>query len=175
MNKETDALYLKAGLEELESYLLSREVYWPLGRSSLPQLTLGNLLLTRLRLKARGLLSTAEEARLEEQRYRWRVAWEKKARQEFRSRFRLWKNYLEDYSETPSAFAPDYPQEVRHRAILELLQAEMTTPLPETLQLEQLDEHLRAVFIPGPFIWEADLQPAFPKETWWYLYGRLRG
>jgi hypothetical protein len=175
MNKETDALYLKAGLEELESYLLSREVYWPLGSSSLPQLTLGNLLLSRLRLKVRGLLSTAEEARLEEQHHRWRAAWEKKAQQEFRSRLRLWQNYLEDYSETPSAFASDYPQEVRHRAILELLQAEMAAPLPQAALLQQLDDHLRAVFIPGPFLWEADLQPAFPQETWWYLYGRLKG
>ncbi len=175
MDKETDALYLKAGLEELESYLLSGEVYWPLGRSSLPRLTLGNLLLSRLRLKARGLLSAAEEARLEEQRFRWRIAWEKKVQREFRSRLRLWKNYLEDYSETPSAFASDYPQEVRQRAILELLQAELATPLPETLLLGQLDDHLRTVFIPGPFLWEADLQPAFPKETWWYLYGRLKG
>ncbi len=175
MNKETDVLYLKAALEELEPYLLSTELYWPLGHPSLPRLTLGNLLLTRLRLKARGLLSTAAEAQLEEQRYRWRVAWEKKARQEFRSRLRLWQNYLEDYSETPCAWASNYPQEVRHRAILELLQADMATPLPETLLLKQLDDRLHAVFIPGPFLWEADLQAVFPKETWWYLYGKLKG
>ncbi len=115
-----------------------------------------------------------DEMRLEDQRHRWRAAWEKKAQREFRSRLNLWRNYLEDYFEAPSAHAPDYPYEVRHRVLLELLRHEIAAPLPESQELEQMDDRLRAVFVPGPFLWEADLQHAFPQETWWYLYGKLK-
>ncbi len=176
MNPETDLLYFKTGLDELEPYLLSDELYWVISAPhiSLPRLTLGNLLLTRLRLQARNALPPAEDARLEQLRQRWRSAWEKKAQREFRSRLSLWRNYLEDYFEAPSAYAADYSHEARSRVLMELLRSEMTAPLPEEELLRALDARLRTAFISGPFIWEAEIQAVFPAETWWYLYGRLK-
>lgn len=171
-----DRTYFQAALDELETYLLSNELYWQLSVPgvSLSRLTLGNLLLTRLRIQARGFLLPEQESRLEQIRWRWQTAWEKKARHEFNSRLNLWKNYLEDYFESPSNYAADYPQEVRLRVILALLHQEISFPLPEEEALARLDARLRAAFIPGPFVWEADLSIAFPQQTWWYLYGRLK-
>lgn len=176
MSTETDLLYFRTALDELEPYLLSNELYWVLGvpHISLPRLTLGNLLLTRLRLQARHALPPDEEMRLDHLRQRWRAAWEKKARREFNSRLNLWRNYLEDYFESPANYAADYPQEVRSRVLMELLRPEIAAPLPEEELLHALDARLRTAFIPGPFIWEAEMSAVFPAETWWYLYGRLK-
>nr|BAL56945.1 hypothetical protein HGMM_F45G04C18 [uncultured Chloroflexota bacterium] len=176
MSAEIDRAYLQVALDELETYLLSNELYWQLStrNNALPRLTIGQLLLTRLRLSARGLLSPADESRWTSVRQRWRAAWEKKASHEFNSRLNLWKNYLEDYFESPSNYAADYPGEVRQRVILELLTQEISAPLPQAAMLTVLDERLRTVLIPGPFVWEEELGAVFPKETWWYLYGRLK-
>ncbi|MFO3796334.1 MAG: hypothetical protein ACK8QZ_03505 [Anaerolineales bacterium] len=176
MSLEIDRTYFQAALDELETYLLSNQLYWPLSVPgvSLPRLTLGQLLLTRLRIQARGLLLPEQGNRLEQVRRRWQAAWEKKARHEFNARLNLWKNYLEDYFESPSNYAVDYPQEVRLRVILALLHQEISSPLPEEEALAALDARLRTAFIPGPFVWEADLSTAFPPQTWWYLYGKLK-
>ncbi|MFN3741115.1 MAG: hypothetical protein ACK4VW_00400 [Anaerolineales bacterium] len=176
MSIEIDRTYFQAALDELETYLLSSELYWPLNMPgvSLSRLTLGQLLLTRLRLQARGYLLPEQENRLGQVCRRWQAAWERKARHEFHSRLNLWKNYLEDYFESPSNYAADYPQEVRLRVILALLSQEISSPLPEEEALAALDARLRTAFLPGPFVWEADLSPLFPHQTWWYLYGKLK-
>jgi hypothetical protein len=36
-----------------------------------------------------------------------------------------------------------------------------------------MDRYLAAVLLPGAFIWDAALQPGFPREDFWYLYGAL--
>lgn len=171
-----DRAFFEAALDDLEAYLLSDELYWPLSMRgiSLPRLTLGGLLLTWRRLQAYGESRPDDEQRLSYWRERWRAAWEKKARREFASRFNLWRNYLEDYFDAPSRYAPDYPQEVRQRVLLELLRSEIPEPRPEDEMLSGLDARLRTAFLPGNFLWEAPLQPFFPPERWWYLYGRLK-
>lgn len=58
---EYDLGYLKAGISALENYLLSNDLYWPVGASSpsgepaYPRLTLGGLLLAQKRAHARNL------------------------------------------------------------------------------------------------------------------------
>jgi len=172
--------FLQAALPELKTYLLSDELFWPLGGRNRLRLTPGNLLLARQRLAARAL-SPVDEARLikwdqefETLLVKWPVAWEKKVAHEFASRLRQWRNYLEDYRRAPDACAADYPYEVRLRVILELLGEETDLDATDRGLLAGLDTQLRADFLPGDFLWEADLQPAFPRETYWYLYGRLR-
>jgi hypothetical protein len=51
-----DRAYLEAGIPELEDYLLSDELYWPISARghNLPRLTIGGLLLANDRLEARG-------------------------------------------------------------------------------------------------------------------------
>ena len=173
---EKDKSYLEASISELETYLLSQELYWPISARGfdLPRLTIGGILLTQARLEACGERIEALVARFDGIRSKWRVAWETKAGREVGARMRLWSNYLTDYRQNPEGQADLYPHEVRYRVMLHLLLAELPAPAPEQVALPQLDSLLRANLTAGDFIWESDLQVGFPREVYWFLYGRLR-
>jgi len=215
---EYDLRYLKAGVEELEQYLLSSQLYWPVhvvtptGETPYPRLTPGELLLAREKLRARSLdflssdfLSSdfllsdfllsdflspspgynnevtspvqAKIDRLEGDfnviRSKWRGNWGKKAAQDFSSRLALWRNFLGDYRKVPDDQAPFYAYEVRTRVILQLLEPEAVgIPAAELDMRTGLDTLLRAILVPGEFIWEAALESGFPKADYWYLYAQ---
>jgi hypothetical protein len=181
---EYDLKYMQAGLVDLEGYLLSNELYWPVGAAApagethYPRLTLGNLLLARARLSGRRL-SSGERAdfddlkkRLDTIRQEWQVAWGQKTAREFGARLRLWRDFLDEYRKQPKANLDRYAYEVNRRVTLHLLSSETgEVPDEEKELLSGLDELLRAVFQPGPFVWDADLESSFPEKTYWYLYG----
>jgi hypothetical protein len=184
---EYDLRYLQAGLDQLEAYLLASELYWPVGvnppkgQPPYPQLTPGGLLLARqrLRLTAWPPAQQAEFARLEQRLdtllAKWRTAWGSKARQDFHARLKLWRNFIEEYREKPSAHYDRYAYEVTRRVQLHLLVPEAIDLPPAEMQtLEGLDKLLRAVFRPGSFVWEERLTDSFPPPIFWYLYGGLR-
>jgi uncharacterized protein YukE len=172
---EKDRAYLEAGIPELKSYLLSDELYWPIATRGhdLPRLTIGSLLLAKVRLEARGERIEALMAQLDAVRSKWQVAWETKAGREFKSRFGLWNNYLKDYRQNAERHADAYPHEARNRAMLQLLLPEMPEALPEREALVSSDSVLRTSLSPGDFIWEPDLQSGFPRGAYWFLYGKL--
>lgn len=180
-----DLRYVQACLEEMEHYLLSDEIFWPLnarpqkGEPEFPQLTLGTLLLAKHRLEAYSV-SPHEEVdgwkalnELERLSTKWRVAWEKKAGHGFSMRLRMWSDFIHDYQTSPQENADRYHYEVRLRAMLGLLLPEGKKPQAEVDLLWTMDNYLRAVLVPGDFIWEVELQNGFPRETYWYLYGSL--
>jgi hypothetical protein len=173
---ENDRAYFEAGIPELGDYLLSRELYWPISARgyNLPRLTIGGLLLAQTCLEAHGERIEQLTTQLDALRSKWRTAWETKAGREFQSRFGLWSNYLADYRHNPEGHADTYPREVRYRVMLQLLLGELSAPPPERDGLFQLDGVLHASFSPSDFIWEADLQPGFPREVYWFLYGKLK-
>jgi hypothetical protein len=185
---EYDLGYLRAAISALENYLLSNDLYWPIGASSpggepaFPRLTLGGMLLAQMRAHARGLTPEQHDelARLDEQmddvRDRWQVAWERKAGRSFQARLRLWNNFLEDYRESPSANADRYRYEVERRVMLHLLADEAGEVREADMELlEVLDKVVRSALVPGDFIWDAELENGFPREPYWYLYGQLKG
>jgi len=175
--------YLRAGLAQIEGYLLSDELFWPLNISastelSYPSLTLGGLLLHQK--FARSLAQTAPqfvslqklESQLEALRLQWRVAWERKATREFRARLRQWENVLREIRSDPAEHTAYYRYEVRWRVILELLRGETRAiDLADLENLRGLDLLLRVLSAPGDFIWEPELAPAFPEGDYWYLWG----
>lgn len=173
---EKDRAYLEAGIPELEDYLLSDELFWPITARGfdLPRLTIGGVLLAMTRLQARGAGIESLVAQLDAVRSKWRVAWETKAGRGVQTRMRLWGNYLADYRQNPEGQADVYPHEVRYRVMLHLLLAELPASPSEQKELTQLDSLLRVNLVSGDFIWEAELQPGFPREVYWYLYGKLR-
>ena len=175
-SQEKDRSYLEAGVPELGEYLLSNELYWPVSARGydLPRMTIGSLLLAKTRLETLGVRIEALVAKLDAVRSKWQVAWETKAGREFRSRFGLWSNYLADYRHNPENNVDAYPHEVRYRVMLQLLLDELTAPPPENEGLIQLDSVLRTSLSPGEFIWDVDLQSGFPREVYWYLYGKLK-
>ena len=183
-----DFQYLKSGLEVLERYLLSDEVYWrvdvstPAGNPPYPQLTLGWILLYRCRMEDGYDMDTNQRMQLESAvrqldslREEWRSAWAQKAAREFESRLTLWKNFLEDYRDEKSEHANRYPYEVNRRVMLDLLRRETDDIDEAHLELlTALDGLLKGNWVPGDFVWDSKLASAFPKITFWYLYGHLK-
>lgn len=183
---EYDLRYVQAGLEVLEDYLLSDEVFWPLsvnppaGGPDYPRLTLGGLLLSRARLTAYPKSPPQKEqvdqliSKLELIRSKWRVAWEKKATHSFNVRLRMWRDFIEEFQNSPQENADRYLYEVRLRTMLKLLKTEGGgQQQPEVDLLSGLDGYLKSVLVTGAFIWEPELQTEFPANEYWYLYGYL--
>jgi len=179
--------YLKACIEILDAYLLSNELYWtmgaspPAGEPAFRQLTLGGLLLNEKRLQARRLLPAQEMERqecvtgLQHAIAQHRVAWERKASREYQARLKLWANFLNEYRDDPENHVDRYAYEVERRVMLQLLDPfARDVHRAEQELLGSLDRLLSAVFIPGTFIWEADVTEAFEPGAYWYLYGGLR-
>jgi hypothetical protein len=179
--------YLQAGLKEVERYLLSDQLFWPLiissdsGEPSYPNLTLGGL---RLYQKyARPLAQTISqktvlqqiETEIEVTQTHWRVAWERKASWEFESRLRQWGNFIKEMRVDPEDHLGYYRYEVRFRVILDLLMSDLNDVDPAQIEhLEGLDTLLRALFSLGDFIWEPELAAEFPEDRFWYLWGVLK-
>ena len=168
-----DISYFRAGLESLERYLLSDELFWSLD-GDLPKLTIGGMLLDGKRL---SVVSNQHEwtilsDRLDFLRSKWRSAWERKAGHEIHARLNLWKNYLQELREK---FDPDnYSQQVQWRVMLQLLGCESPALAEELKTLPVLDSILKSHWLPGGFIWDVKLSIAFPEGQYWYLYGSLK-
>lgn len=184
---EYDLIFLDAGIDQLEYYLLSDDIYQilpiraPGGHSPYPQLTLGWLLLFLLRSKIRAETDTQRSAiqriarEIDLTKTKWRAAWGRKARAEFSARLDLWRAFLTDYRKNPESNIDRYEYEVNRRVLIELLQPEADTiPSAELDALRGLDLLLKAVLEEDEFIWDDDLRSSFPKSEYWFLYGRLK-
>lgn len=172
-----DLEYFSEGVNDLEEYLLSKEIYWNL--PGMPRLTVGNLLLTRIRLLNK--LSDLEDleklrqlySKLEDIKTKWKAAWEFKIKAEIGSRITLWSNYLADYQSDPEEYSRAFSEEVRWRVIIQLLSNEVSGNFKENSLLKSLDGKLKSILIPGPFIWSTLSLKDFPSDEFWFLYGRL--
>ncbi len=175
--------FLEAAAGDLETYLLSSILYYPLGGArksdstqELLQLTLGNVLLTITRLQAVDL--TEEEAgnlkalveRVEQVHQRWKSNWLVKAQQEIPARLTLWQNSLDEWAEKKDRHLAGYRHQVRWRVILHLLLKESGVQFVEDELLAGLDTRLKYISTPGVFIWEQEIQSGFPQTEYWYLY-----
>ena len=169
---DPDLRFLNEALPQLQDYLLSGELYWPLS-GSLPRLTPGALLLvlTRIRVTQPGMAPKLQQ-QFEVTRTKWHTAWEKKVAREISNRLRLWSNFLADFANSQEQTADSYPAEVRGRAILQLLLPELPDSSLATALVE-LDMALEAQLHPSEFLWDARLQVVFPKDDFWFLYGKF--
>jgi hypothetical protein len=171
---EKDIAYFQEGMESLEAYLLSDELFWPL-QASQPRLTVGGMLLASQRLRVRLSFGDwgSRVAQLDRVRLKWRSAWERKAAREVHARLNLWQNFLDDIRRSESD-AGMYSQQVECRVMLQLLRDELTVPVPDLEAVDALDRLFRTMWLPGVFVWDADLTGVFPEPAFWFLYGRLK-
>lgn len=184
---ENEIQYLNHALDELESYLLSEELFWPVTGSDASgnaflKLTIGNLLLSLKKLETLadgGYLTSGQQGELdrieqevEATRHKWQVAWEQKADREFKFRFRQWGDLLQDIRRDFGNQSAYYRHEVRVRVLLSLL-SEFTADI-EGSDLDKLDVPLQKVLKHGDFIWEDELAAGFPEDEFWFLRGELR-
>lgn len=167
-----DKAFFEEGIQELETYILSKELYWPISvhTTDFSQMSLGAMLLVRERLRGWKSTGIQELARsMETVHGKWRAAWEAKAAHEIRARIDLWKNYLDEAGKAPAEFHRRYPYQVRLRTIIELLLAEVHQSAPGSLTV--LDAALHRQWESGAFVWDPNLASVFSKRTFWFLYG----
>ena len=180
---DSDWELLKAGVDELETYILSPVLYWPISNrkpdlmGETTRLTIGNLLLSLKRIKSTDLEEPCKadvekmEGDVKRIREKWRSNWSNKAELEIRSRLELWTRFVGNLAAEPHEYWKSYPYHVRQRVILELLSAETLAPssLYEST-VAGLDTRLRAISVNGQFVWDAALINGFSEDTFWYLY-----
>jgi hypothetical protein len=183
---EYDLRYLKAALVDLEGYLLSKEIYWPIGirppqsDPPYPRLTLGGILISRQSLKGRSMDADQKKeygnltGRIDETRTHWRSAWGTKAAREYSSRLVQWNNFIDDYRKQPENNTDRYAYEARGRVMLQLMEPESDEIRPAELEMVRgLDRILQAHLLDGGFVWDTQLSSSFPRSQFWYLYGSL--
>jgi hypothetical protein len=174
-------------LEDVEEYLLSNELFWPLDPSALrdfpapPRLTPGTFVLTLDELKVQSEeMNAKQQAEFQKMKFqmqrilqKWPEAIGRKAAREMQSRLNLWKAYVNDLLEKTDR--PDnYAYEVRHRVIFER-NRQLADRQPETHEIVEairsIDAALQSIFTQHEFIWDTRLCAAYPQESYWFLYG----
>jgi hypothetical protein len=164
--------FLRESIPQFEPYLLSEELFWPMG-SSLPRLTPGAFLIDMKRV---AYFMPAEAKLFDEQfnivKSKWHSAWNRKISRERKNRLRLWSGFLSDSQNSSEKSFGNYSNEVRGRVILEILLEEIGE-FPEQSVLDDLDKVVKSNLKPGGFLWDADEQSVFPMEPFWYLYGKI--
>jgi hypothetical protein len=176
--------------EKMDAYLGSDSLFWNMG-PGVPALTLGGFLMRQYRLDALAdTLPAAEQERflaaaqqvngLLAERV---VAFEQKAHQEIDSRLRQWQEYLrdrdwEDGRHQLKAHQQRYATAVEARTMLAALTETLQTA-PYKLddqvprRIEALDKRQRGQWEDGEFVWTEGMEPAYPRDRFWWLYGRF--
>lgn len=180
-----DLVIIEAMASEMDEYLTSDVLFWPMERGDLPRLTLGGYLMRRHRLAAlSALLDEGERNRLQAATTLYRealagkiVRFENRAHEELAVRMRQWERFLNSNSGSEGSLAAYYATSVETRAMIASLVDELQSgpfQLPErTLeQLALFDRQLHAHWRTGEFVWPDDWRPAYPPDDYWWLYGR---
>jgi hypothetical protein len=179
-----DLTVVEAMVAEMEEYLLSDVLFWPIMKGGFPRLTLGGYLMRHHRLSAltelldrddverlRSVVGQFNEALVERV-----VLFENKAHQEIRARLRQWGEYLKDLKRASGGYGQNYTSAVETRAMLQSLIQKLEMP-PYRLdkqigkQLSVYDKVLGSTWRSGDFIWPDAWQSAYPRTSYWWLYG----
>jgi hypothetical protein len=182
-----DLEILTAMAGEMESYLNSNVLFWRMGISRMPALTLGGYLMRQHRLLAlRNLLTAEQLAELDAAVFEYNkalvektVRFEQKAQRELDARLRQWDEYLKDVERGVATSTSNYSTAVETWAMvaaivdqLQLAPYTLERRIPQQTAL--LDNQLRRLWEPGEFIWPDEWQPAYPETDYWWLYGKPR-
>lgn len=170
----------------MAGYLRSDVTWWDMGRRDMPLLTIGGYLMRRRRLgileyllhqPERQTMTAANAAfdRLVDDNV---VRFEERALSELGARIREWTVYLRDLtlSHRLAADRTRYVYLADSRVVIEeLMQKLGAAPfqLAEHIRhdVSALDHRLTAGWTPNAFIWSPVWTPAYPSDTYWWLYG----
>lgn len=169
-----DRRLIKAAAEELEDYIESQQLLWPLANSA-GLLSPGNLMLGLKRIEVvESILTNLDDqsaiSKIAETIERRQSAWNKKIMNEIPFRIRLWKNSLEEYLEE-GLIDLSFAAQVKNRVLCELLIDEVRS-LPPAIEAEinAEDNQLKRISRPGAFVWDQRLAKVFEQEKFWFLY-----
>lgn len=187
----TNLALAQAMVDQLEDYLFGEKLYrqllvrTPEGDKQ-PKMTIGALL-DRLHALERQLdhLAPAQQSQFQAIRDRWQALKSQWAAQyadkvlwELKSLLDSWTWFIDDCMSGKRTCADDYSSEVWIRVRIEDLMKDIAgmADLADTrARLAPLDARLKRIFMPGPFVWSADRATSYPRERYWFLYGRPVG
>lgn len=182
---QRDLEVLEAMAQEMDEYLRSDVLFWPMSGGDMPRLTLGGYLMREHRLlQLRDMLNMEEQDRLHKAISTYRSALEEKivrfedrAHEELDARLRQWHEYLREVKGGRNIAY--YETAVEARAMIEALLNQLRVSpyqlkeeAPQKLAL--LDRQLRQQWETGEFIWPKEWKEAYPREKYWWLYGHPR-
>ncbi len=107
------------------------------------------------------------------------VAFETRAHEDVRARLRQWGEYLKELKQSSLVAGDYYASAVETRLMLAALLKKLETP-PYQLDRRVLDELaaydrvLANYWEAGDFIWSETWTAAYPRQRYWWLYGRPR-
>lgn len=182
-----DLAVLASMAGDFDEFIKSDVVFWQLTDDGAmlnryPKLTVAGVLFCMHKLQLLPeLLAPAQHARcaaqistVRENISAWRANIERKAVREFAGRLRSWSWFVDEAGLEQKAAVRHYAQEAYGRTylhlLLELLQNH-STHAALAAQVASCDMRLRSVWAPARFVWDAQLQPAFPADVFWFLYG----
>ena len=179
---ERDLSDAKSMADNLLPYVYEGELYGNIGGST-PKLTIGGLLLRLHRLHALAdQLSASQKATLdeidaqhEEVRREWSIHYHEKLKQEALSRLKVIEAFFVECEDDPRVCSGNYQPEANRRTIVQniaeaLGQAEGSAEI--TKAAKKIDQQLRRYTEPSDFVWSPELQPAYPADTYWWLYAK---
>ena len=180
---EQDLAIAAAMAAQMDDYLKSDILFWNMGQSGMPMLTLGGYLMCQYRLLLlSNLLSEAQQGELETAVIQFNAALaekivrlEVKANSELEARIRQFEAFLRDLRKGQET-GMNYRTAVEPRAMvaalvdkLRMAPYQLDRQIPG--RVETLDRSLRQRWVSGEFIWPQDWQPAYPQDEFWWLYG----
>lgn len=170
---------------QLDPYLAQEKLFWQMRQPGLPALTIGGCLMRQHRLLALPHLLTGEERlRLHTAVTQFNavlvekvVRFEQKTQTEIEARTRQWREYLNEAEWKRNPTYNAYPTAVEARLMLTLLTNKLQEKpyhLPEEAlpHMQQLDALLQSQWRAGEFVWFDSWEPAYPRDRFWWLYGR---
>ena len=181
-----DLAVVAAEIRNLEEYIIKDEVYrtviasTPGGDRNL-QMTGGDLLARLYRLQQqRTELTDAQQSELETLQSQadkiiksLRTRFHGLAEREVKTRLNSIAWFLDDCASDQKRCRTEFPFEIRNRQrIEELLKQFGEGGLSEELatQLKSIDQRIRISTRASEFVWDARIEPFFPKSPYWYLY-----
>lgn len=180
-----DLLILEEMAANMGFYLDSNAVDWTIPRVNMPKLTIGGYLMRQHRLEIlASLLKPQDTARLrasieifDGSLLERIVRFETRAHQELHNRISEWMGHMRELGSRMTSGVNYYSGIVDTRVVITSLIERLQTQ-PFKLEsgivdkVDALDKNLRARIDDHPFIWEPIWITAYPRDKYWWLYGR---
>lgn len=185
---EIDVSILQEMIAHLDDYLERDRTFMPIKVETpmdtrWPTISIGAVLSRLARVRAfadrlsdeqRQIVREVEEA-LDRVRRWYPERFREHALRELSSLTDSWRWFLDDCYEKEQGCAEAYPTEARTRTTMQLIidyLGEDQVPWELIGKIEAQDHRLRMRFREGDFIWPQELASQFPRERYWWLYGK---
>lgn len=184
---DLEKLILEEMISEWESFLFSKDVYWPgqIRQKNIPieykniRISAGRLLISfkllsedfrRKEIIDQSILDHLDK--FQDLRNRWKANWEKKIEIEIPVRIRQWQRIIQDITHDRDYSHFQMSNDLQIRMMLDLLFDELGLP-EKTNYFDMIrisDLKFRSLTEENNFVWKDQFSAIFPEEKFWYLY-----